>query len=383
MGSGGGGLGGGLFGDTQSTNVKINKNVKKAAEEAKFKPYTLATTTGSTTWDKDKNAFSVDLSEPLKGIQQESYLGAQGLLQEVPEAFGREVTPFEFERDLQGRTADIYSEQAGLLEPAFAQQRQQLQSDLFGSGRMGLMLAGEAAGAGAGGMVNPDAYGLGRAQSETLANLAAQSRQQALGEQQQAFGIESGIFGINEAAKQQRATNLLAGGTGLFGIGGSVSDREVQLMQLGLTAEQARGAASAQAGQILVGGQNAAASAMNASANMMGANQEAKNNSIGGQFMGSFGQSMGGGSGMMDAAKTAMTAVTVSDIRLKENIVKLGKYGSGLNMYTWDWNEEGKKVAHPDQPTVGVMAQEAMLVFPEAVMKGDDGYLRVNYGRIS
>ncbi len=376
------GSGGGLFGDTQSTNVKINKDVKQAAMEAKFKPYTLTTTTGSTTWNKGKNAFSVDLSEPLKGIQQESYLGAQGLLQEVPEAFGREVTPFEFERDLQGRTADIYSEQAGLLEPAFAQQRQQLQSDLFGSGRMGLMLAGEAAGAGAGGMVNPDAYGLGRAQSETLANLAAQSRQQALGEQQQAFGIESGMFGINEAAQQQRATNLLAGGTGLFGIGGSVSDREVQLMQLGLTAEQARGAASAQAGQILVGGQNAAASAMNASANMMGANQEAKNNSIGGQFMGSFGESMGQGGAQAAAAK-AMQMMGFSDIRLKENIVKLGKYNSGLNMYTWDWNEEGKKVAHPDQPTVGVMAQEAMLVFPEAVMKGDDGYLRVDYGRIS
>ena len=76
-------------------------------------------------------------------------------------------------------------------------------------------------------------------------------------------------------------------------------------------------------------------------------------------------------------------AISASDIRLKENIVKLGKYNSGLNMYTWDWNEEGKKIAHPDQPTVGVMAQEAMLVFPEAVMKGDDGYLRVDYGRIS
>lgn len=364
------GSGGGLFGDTKSTNVRIDKDVKQAAMEAKFKPYTLTTTTGSTTWNKGKNAFSVDLSEPLKGIQQESYLGAQGLLQEVPEAFGREVTPFEFERDLQGRTADIYSEQAGLLEPAFAQQRQQLQSDLFGSGRMGLMLAGEAAGAGAGGMVNPDAFGLGRAQSETLANLAAQSRQQALGEQQQAYGIESGIFGINEGLEQQRATNLLAGGTGLFGIGGSVSDREVQLMQLGLTAEQARGAASAQAGQILVGGQNAAASAMNASANMMGANQEAKNNSIGGQFV-------------QAGTQAAMASMFGSDIRLKENIVKIGKYNSGLNMYTWDWNEEGKKVAHPDQPTVGVMAQEAMLVFPEAVMKGDDGYLRVDYGRIS
>ena len=359
---GGGGKGG-------SDTPKIDKETREFARQSTFKPYTLTTSVGTTGYDED-SGFSVGLGQPLRDIQQEGYLGAQQLMGEIPEAFGREASQFGFERDLEGRTSDIFGQQAALLEPAFAQQRQKLQSDLFGSGRMGLMLAGEAAGAGAGGMVNPDAYGLGRAQSETLANLAAQSRQQALGEQQQAYGIESGIFGINEALEQQRATNLLAGGTGLFGIGGSVSDREVQLMQLGLTAEQARGAASAQAGQILVGGQNAAASAMNASANMMGANQQAKNNSVGGQFVEA-------------GTQAAMMAMFGSDIRLKENIVKIGKYNSGLNMYTWDWNEEGKKVAHPDQPTVGVMAQEAMLVFPEAVIKGDDGYLRVDYGRIS
>ena len=366
---GGGGLGGALFGNTQSTKVRINEGVQRAAQEAKFKPYTLTTTTGSTTWDKGKNAFSVDLAEPLKGIQQESYLGAQGLLQEVPEAFGREVTPFEFERDLQGRTAGIYSEQAGLLEPAFAQQRQQLQSDLFGSGRMGLMLAGEAAGAGAGGMVSPDAFGLGRAQSETLANLAAQSRQQALTEQQQAYNIDSGMFGINETLKQQRAENLLTGATTMFGFGEAVSDREVELMKLGLTAEQARGTASAQASGAMTGAQNAANQAQSI------ANQPSFLEQL------TIGMVSGGAEGAGAAAAAAM--IPPSDIRLKENIVKLGKYASGLNMYTWDWNEEGKKVAHPDQPTVGVMAQEAMLVFPEAVMKGDDGYLRVDYGRIS
>ena len=268
-----------------SKKPKIDERQVQMAQDAKFKPYTLTTTTGTTNWDKSGNQFNVELAEPLSSIQREGYFGAQPLLSQIPVAYGREAAQFGFDTDLAGRTSDIFREQSALLEPAFAQQRQQLQSDLFGSGRMGLMLAGEAAGAGAGGMVSPDAFGLGRAQSETLANLAAQSRQQALGEQQQAYGIESGIFGINEALEQQRATNLLAGGTGLFGIGGSVSDREVQLMQLGLTAEQARGAASAQAGQILVGGQNAAASAMNASAKMMAANQEAKSNSIGGQFV--------------------------------------------------------------------------------------------------
>ena len=72
----------------------------------------------------------------------------------------------------------------------------------------------------------------------------------------------------------------------------------------------------------------------------------------------------------------------MSDINLKENITKIGQYASGLNMYTWTWNSKGKEIADPLQPTVGVMAQEAMLVFPEAVSKGADGFLRVNYGAI-
>jgi hypothetical protein len=241
-----------------SKKPKIDERQVQMAQDAKFKPYTLTTTTGTTDWDSSGNQFNVELAEPLSSIQREGYFGAQPLLSQIPGAYGREAAQFGFDTDLAGRTSDIFREQSTLLEPAFAQQRQQLQSDLFGSGRMGLMLAGEAAGAGAGGMVSPDAFGLGRAQSETLANLAAQSRQQALTEQQQAYNIESGMFGINETLEQQRAQNLLTGATTMFGFGEAVSDREAQLMQLGLTAEQARGAAAAQASGLMTGAQNAA-----------------------------------------------------------------------------------------------------------------------------
>ncbi len=253
---GGGGKGGG-------DKPEIDEETRKFARQSTFKPYTLTTSVGTTAYDKNKG-FSVGLGQPLRDIQQEGYLGAQQLMGGIPEAFGREAAKFGFERDLEGRTSDIFGQQAALLEPAFAQQRQKLQSDLFGSGRMGLMLAGEAAGAGAGGMVSPDAFGLGRAQSETLANLAAQSRQQALGEQQQAFGIEQGIFGTNEALEQQRAQNLLSGTTGLFGLGSAISDTEASLLQLGLATEGARGASYAQAAGALSAGQQAAASAAQA-----------------------------------------------------------------------------------------------------------------------
>lgn len=70
-----------------------------------------------------------------------------------------------------------------------------------------------------------------------------------------------------------------------------------------------------------------------------------------------------------------------SDTRLKENIKPVGKVGE-FNFYTWDWNEDGEKVAKPDQPTFGVMAQEVEKTHPELVMIGADGFRRVNYGEL-
>ena len=67
-----------------------------------------------------------------------------------------------------------------------------------------------------------------------------------------------------------------------------------------------------------------------------------------------------------------------SDIRLKENVQPLEKVG-GVQFYFWDWNDEGKKVAHKDQPTFGVIADELQETHPHLVTRGGDGYLRVNY----
>lgn len=71
-----------------------------------------------------------------------------------------------------------------------------------------------------------------------------------------------------------------------------------------------------------------------------------------------------------------------SDIRLKTNIKPLGKE-DGHNVYSWDWNDEGKRIADPKQPTVGVMAQELQETHPHLVEAGPDGFLRVNYGGLA
>jgi len=78
----------------------------------------------------------------------------------------------------------------------------------------------------------------------------------------------------------------------------------------------------------------------------------------------------------------ASAAASFSDIRLKTNIKLLGKE-NGHNVYSWDWNEDGKRIADPKQPTVGVMAQELQETHPHLVELGPDGFLRVDYSGLA
>ncbi|WP_395696691.1 DUF3300 domain-containing protein [Methylocella sp.] len=64
-----------------------------------------------------------------------------------------------------------------------------------------------------------------------------------------------------------------------------------------------------------------------------------------------------------------------SDMRLKHDIVLLGRLNDGLGFYRFVYN--GGRVVY-----VGVMAQEVETVMPEAVTRGADGYLRVSYERL-
>ena len=84
------------------------------------------------------------------------------------------------------------------------------------------------------------------------------------------------------------------------------------------------------------------------------------------------------------AAASKAPLMMASDERLKENITKIGKLESGLNLYRWAWNDKAKSIGINSETnmTVGVIAQEALEVIPEAVMKYDDGYYRVDYSVI-
>lgn len=67
--------------------------------------------------------------------------------------------------------------------------------------------------------------------------------------------------------------------------------------------------------------------------------------------------------------------VSCSDVRLKRDIVAIGRLENGLTLYRYRylWSR---------QLFVGVVAQEVARISPEAVMRGADGYLRVDYLRL-
>jgi hypothetical protein len=64
-----------------------------------------------------------------------------------------------------------------------------------------------------------------------------------------------------------------------------------------------------------------------------------------------------------------------SDIGLKHDIVLLGHLDNGLGFYRFIYNGG-------DKAYVGVMAQEVQTVMPAAVVRGQDGYLRVLYDKL-
>ena len=73
--------------------------------------------------------------------------------------------------------------------------------------------------------------------------------------------------------------------------------------------------------------------------------------------------------------QVATPFIIKSDRRLKENIKKIGKSISGLNIYKYNYIGKAKQY-------IGAMADEVMQVKPEAVVTMDNGYLGINYSLI-
>lgn len=67
--------------------------------------------------------------------------------------------------------------------------------------------------------------------------------------------------------------------------------------------------------------------------------------------------------------------IGISDCRLKTDIRRVGSTAFGLPLY--DFRYIGGKEVYR-----GVMAQDVLSVMPDAVVTGDDGFMRVHYGML-
>ncbi|WP_420377127.1 tail fiber domain-containing protein [Sinorhizobium medicae] len=71
---------------------------------------------------------------------------------------------------------------------------------------------------------------------------------------------------------------------------------------------------------------------------------------------------------------TAPTGLAARDRRLKRDIARLAELANGLGVYHF-------RYLWSDDVFVGVVVQEALGVRPEAVVTGQDGFIRVIYRR--
>jgi hypothetical protein len=273
---------GGLFGSKPKAGVPM--------AGAQFQPYSYKSLTGTSTGTRqgDGYNFSQELSPELQELYRYGQAQSQPFLSQYLNQAQAPVAGFDFNADPRAREAEIFQQQQALLQPTLLQQQTQMQNNLFGSGRLGLQLSGDAAGAGAGiGMVNPDAYGLGLAQSRAIAELGPQARRMAQAEQEQAFGQAELSYRLNQAAQQQQLQNLLGGYQSAFGAVGGIRGLEQGLTGQAAGLEEAR--AKAMAGSSAAGTQPTAGSG-----GLFGALATGVGMAVGGPMGAAIGSSIGG-----------------------------------------------------------------------------------------
>jgi hypothetical protein len=170
----------------------------KSMEMAKFQPYSIRTGTGSTFFDPSSGQAGYQLSPETYGYQQDMYAKAgqaAGAIQTTP----------------QEAAAQYMSQQQGLLAPQRQAEDISLRQQQLQRGRIGLGISSEAAGAGSGGMVNPEQFSRDRARSMADAQIAAGATQAGQAQQANQLALASGLFGAGMRPEELGANALTQG----------------------------------------------------------------------------------------------------------------------------------------------------------------------------
>lgn len=239
-------IGLGLLGNYQARSAAQDaaeaqqRVAETAASMSEFKPYTVTSGFGTGFFDEEAQKAGYVLDPALQAYRDQLMgLGAQALPEQV---------------DTGAAAQQYYDELRAMQAPAQAQQDIEMRNRLFGTGRLGMRLAGEGAGAGVGsGMYQPDVLGLSRSRAMADQALAMQARQQAQNELDAAIGRGTGLFQQSFGVEQLGMTPLTMGAE----FGGRASQAGAQagtaLMQGGLGAAQANLAAGLNTSNTLSG----------------------------------------------------------------------------------------------------------------------------------
>lgn len=202
-----------LGGGKQSTTP----NQYQQIPGVEFQPFTYKTGAGSVTGGQVGDhgyEWSADVAPWLQELGGIGQAGAGGLFQDYLGT--AQVDPYE-------ASQEYYQRGLEQLQPELARQQVQAQERMFGTGRLGLKLAGEAVGAPAGtGMVNPDAYGLAAGQAKSLQDLWTNSLTQG------------------QALQTNRLNQLSQAAQSMLSLGMKPSDVERELVKEAMAQETAR-----------------------------------------------------------------------------------------------------------------------------------------------
>ena len=182
-----------------------------------FQPFTYTGLGGSVTgtqqgdygygWSAEVPQWIQDLGAMGQGAAGGLFKDYYAQLQQDPYAAGEE----------------FYKRGLAQLEPELAKQQIQAQERMFGTGRLGLKLAGAGLGAPAGtGAVSPDAFGLGAAQAKSLQDLYTTSLSQG------------------QAMQTQRLNQLSQAANAALALGMRPADVEQGLIEYAKNLEAAR-----------------------------------------------------------------------------------------------------------------------------------------------
>ena len=175
------------------------ESARIAAEAAKFKPYSITSGFGSSSFDTENNTATYDLDPQLAAYRDQLYgLSEQGM--------------GGINLDTQQNAQDYYNQQQGLLSGGRGAEDIALRQQQLNSGRIGLGVSGAAMGAGAGtGYVNPEQYQRDLARGQVDASMAANADQIARQQLDQDISRATGLFNTGAGVEQLGQSTLTMG----------------------------------------------------------------------------------------------------------------------------------------------------------------------------